>query len=463
MRHTITITAITQGAGVPTTRDGVMGMVIQGVSIPGTLAYDTPFLLTKLTDAATFGINAAYDATNSTAVYQQISEFYGQAGDGAFLWVQVCAMATAYATYVPSAPFKNFITFSAQADKTMQVKIVGVCYAPPTNTQNATDFPADVTAAITALQTLQKQQFQTGYPWSAIVDGYNMSSTITPSTLGTQATNTAYAVSLCITGTMGNGVSAVGLALGKFARITVGRGMGAVEDGAISTSTAWLTNGILLTSADNLTTGLTYIVQGADGSTVTYNGVTYGVGHTFVAVAGHATFTTTGASYVIYNSTPISNVGGTVQGISQDDINTLGDKQYMFITTVEGISGLFWNDGATCVADDNFFSSQEYNRVMNSLAYDARAFFTLLRGLNLPSDDNGDLDSVFCSTKAKTFKTKFINPLTANSGSGDISDGNITVAGPGYAATGDLQFAIDLIRATIVGNITGTMQFVLSL
>jgi hypothetical protein len=462
MTHQFQITVLNEAVGIPSDQDGIMGLIVQGVAVGGSLALDTPYLLTSTTDAAALGINAAYDVTNSTAVFQQINEFYAQAGVGAYLWLQVCAMNTTYATYVGTNAFKNFVRFTAQADPTMQAKIIGLCYAPPTATQSGSDFPADVTATLTAGQTIQQSMFLLGYPFALIVDGYNMSSTVTPGTIGTQATNSAFAVSLCITGTKGNGVSAVGLALGKYSRISIGRGVGAVVDGALNTSTAFLTNGITIPATGTLVVGNTYLVQ---GGAITYNALPYAVGSTFTAVLGETTFSTTAGGYVVYNSTPIGNiVGGSVVGLDETSLNTLGEKQFFFITTVQNISGLFWNDGATCTASTNFFCSMEYNRVMNSLAYDARAYFGLLRGLNLPSDTTtGALDPSFCLTKAASFKKTYITPLTAASGSGDISGGSISITGPTYAADGNVNFALSLVRATIVGNITGTAQFVLTL
>lgn len=461
MTHQFQITVLNEAVGIPSDQDGIMGLVVQGVAVANELVLDTPYLLKSVTDAAGLGITAAYDTANNTAVFQQINEFYQQAGTGAYLWLQVCATNTQYADYVTTPAFQNFIRFTAQADPTMQAKIVGLCYQPPVATQQATDFPADVTATLPAVQTVQQNMFKAGYPFGVIVDGYNMSSTVTPGTIGTQATNTAFACSLCITGTKGNGVSAVGLALGKYARITVGRGVGAVVDGALSISTAFLTNGITIAAGSNLTTGDTYLVQGGG---ITYNAINYAVGQTFTAVNGQPTFTTAAGGYVVFNSTSIGNVGGSVQGMDETDLASLGAKQFFFITTVQGISGLFWNDGATCTAPTNFFCSMEYNRVMNSLAWDARAYFNLLRGLNLPSDTaTGALDPSFCLTKASTFTKTYINPLTAASGSGDISGGSIVITGPTYAADGNVNFALSLVRATIVGNITGTAQFVLTL
>lgn len=452
--HKITITIPTSAVGVPVDNTGVMGAVIKGAAVSDGLQLDTLYPLIQLSDLEALGVDAAYDVTNSTAVHQQVEEFYAQAGEGALFWLQVTAKANAFASYVGSAAFYAYIEGTAGADPGKQVKIVGLCYDVPAAVQSSAAFPADVTATVTALQTVQKDLFSKGYCFSAIVDGYNMSSTVTPQTLPTQATNTAYAVSLCITGTLGNGVSAVGLCLGRFARISIGQGLGAVADGAINTSTAYLTNGILIPAGGTIIVGQSYTVK---GGTVLYNAVTYTTGQTFVAVSGHTTFTTADTGYVLNGSTDITT-------LQQADIDALGDDQFLFITKVQSISGLFWNDGATCTATTSFFSSQEYMRVACQVAFNARAFFTLLRGQGLPTDiTTGALDPTFCVAKQQSFYQTYISPLTQAAGSGDIVDGSITITGATYAADGQLNFVIQLIRKTILGNVVGTVGFSLTL
>jgi hypothetical protein len=441
-----------------------MGMVIQGVAVAGKLVLDQTYSLTKRSDMATYGIDAAYDAANGTCVFQQISEFYDQAQDGAQLWIQVCAKNTAFAAYVQSAAFTNFLTNTKNADPSRQAKIIGLCYAPPTlaNT-GATDFPQDVIDTLMDAQIVQKNHFEIGLTYGVIVDGYNMKQGIDAGTISTQANNSAYAISLCITGSQANGVSAVGAALGKFARISTGRGIGAVADGALAITQAFLTNGIAYYAGGTaLTVGDDYLVV---GGAVTYNGANYNPGDVITCVLGHTDFTLPAGSagYLSFGATPIKTIGVT-EGLSQDDIDTLGDKQYFFITPVEGIQGLYWNDGATCTGTDQFFCSMEYMRVACDLAYDARAFFTALRGLNLPQDvQTGALDPVFCRTKESTFTTKYITPLTSAAGSGDITDASITVSGPTYGQDGQLDFDLEFIRSTILGDVIGTIGQTLTL
>lgn len=452
--HKITITIPTSAVGIPVDDTGIMGIVVKGVAVAGGVQLDTLYAITQVSDLVPLLVDAAYDATNSVAVFQHVSEFYAQAGPGALFWLQVTATTNTFAAYVASAAFYSYVEGTANADPGKQVKIVGLCYDVPAARQSSAAFPADVTAAVTAVMTTQKDLFSKGYCFSVIVDGYNMSSSVTPETLPTQTTNTAYAVSLCITGTKGNGISAVGLCLGRFARISIGQGLGAVADGAINTNTAYLTNGILLVAGATIIVGQVYTVQ---GGTVTYNGATFTTGQTFTCVTGHTTFTTADTGYVLNGSTDMTT-------LQQADIDALGNSQYLFITKVQGISGLFWNDGATCTATTSFFSSQEYMRVICALAYDARAFFTLLRGQGLPTDvSTGALDPTFCAAKQVSFYQTFISPLTQAAGSGDIVDGSITITGPTYGSTAQLNFSISLIRKTILGNVVGTIGFSLTL
>lgn len=452
--HTITITIPVSAVGLPVDDTGVMGMIIKGVAVNGGLQLDTLYPLTQLSDLEALGVTTAYDTTNHTAVHQQVSEFYAQAGPGALLWLQVTAIANTYAAYLASAAFATYVQQTAAADPGKQVKIIGLCYDVPTAVQAVSAFPADVTAAVTEAQVIQKLMFAQGFCFSFIVDGYNMSNTVTPQTLPTQATNSAYAVSLCITGTLGNGVSAVGLALGRFARTSIGQGLGAVADGAIATNSAYLTNGILIPAGGAIIVGNTYVVQ---GGSVVYNGNTYQAGQSFVCVAGHTNFTTPDTGYVLNNSTNVTSLQPT-------DLVTLGGDQYLFITPVQGISGLFWNDGATCTSPTSFFAMQEYMRVACEMAFQARAFFTLLRGQGLPTDvTTGALDPTFCAAKQQSFYQTFISPLTQAAGSGDIVDGSITITGPTYAADGNIKFVIKLIRKTILGNVVGTIGFSLTL
>ena len=450
MNHPINIVVVNNASGIPPSSDGIMGMICKAVAISTTFALDTAYLISSVTDLATLGITAALDVTNSTAIYQQVSEFYAQAGEGALLWLVGTAKTNAFATYVASSTFSGLIRGTAAANPANRVKMLGFCYDVPAATQSASDFPADVTATITALQTATTALFNLGYQFSSIIDGYNMSTTVTPSTIGTMATKAAPSVSVCITGTQPNGVSSVGLALGRFARISIGHGFGAVADGPVNASTAYLTNGIARPSTGALTVGTAYTVY---GGTVTYNSVLYLAGQTFTAVTGFTTFTTTNGGAVYTGATQVAKLSPT-------DVSSLGSSQYLFLRNWFNHSGYFWNDGATCDLSSNQLSTQEYNRVANAISADALSFFIEEMGKNLPLNPaTGNVDAIYLTAKQKQFYDQYIAPLTVASGSGDLSDGSLVVTGVNFNATKTLNFVITIVPTPILGSVTGTIQF----
>lgn len=458
MQHPINITVINDAVGISQPTDGIMMIFAKAVAVGATFELNKAYLLTSADDLTALGIDAAYDTTNSVAVYQQVTEYYSQAGEGALLWLVGVAKATAYATFAASTTFQDLVRFTAQADPANRAKMLGFCYDVPAAVQSAADFPADVTASLTALQTAQLDMFSQGYQWSAIVDGYNMSSTATPATIGTMATKACPSISLCITGTKPNGVSAVGLALGRFSRISIGHGFGAVEDGPVNSSTAFLTNGVSIPTTGTLTVGKTYTVYGPAGATVTYNSVTYALGTydkptQFVAVTGVTTFTAAGGGYVVDNYT-------TVAGLSPTYVNQLGQKQYMFLRTWFQHSGFFWNDGATCELATKQLSTQEYNRVVNSLSASALAFFINEMGKNLPLNvRTGAVDQGYLNAKQAQFYDQSINPLTVAAGTGDITNGSMTMTGPNFNATKTINFELVIVPTPILGAINGVIRF----
>lgn len=458
MKHTININVINNAVGVASSSDGVMMMFIKGFAIGNTLALDTPYLLSKLADGVALGLSAAFDEANSVAMFQQVNEFYDEGvNDGALLWVVFTAVANnPFATYVGSNTFDNLVRYTAIANPANRAKMIGLCYEVPQSQQSIADFPVDVTNTILVFQAVQQVLFQQGYQFSGVIDGYNMSSTVTPTSIQTMANKVAASVSMCITGTQPNGVSGVGLALGRFARIGIGHGFGEVADGPVTTNTAYLTNGVLIGetivsgTGGVLQVGTVYTVLNAS---IVYNGVTYFVGQSFTAVLGHTSFTTSAGGYVVAGGTPV----GT---LSPSDIDQLGLKQYLFLRTWLNRSGFYWNDGATCTDPTLQLSTQEYNRVANALSADALNFFIGEMGKNLPLDvSTGNVSSTYLLAKQAEFYDTYISPLTVAAGSGDITDAALTVTGVNFNATKTLNFTLDIVPTPILGNVNGTVQF----
>jgi hypothetical protein len=514
MRHTITTTIINTASGTAGSTDGVMMMVIKGVASTAgtkTLVLDTAYLGSSMDDFETgLGITSDYDYVNNVAVYQQVKEFYDQAGDGAYLWLVVTSTSTVYNTYVAGTTFQNLIRGTIASDPAMRVKMVGLGFAPPTVTQSTSDFPSEVLATITALQSAQEDLFVEGFSFSSIIDGYNMSSTATPTTLQSMAVKAAPSVSLCITGSKPNGISSIGAALGRFASISIGHGFGEVDDGAVEVTTAYLTNGVLtpivgtvISQGTDLIATHTYMV--VHGPAI-YNGVSYSVGDTFTVITGTLGFTGTGSTVVDLITTGTVTVGHTYQVLfgpitynninySAGDtfiavtgqttftggivfelvgtdvtklyaasINSLGDKQYMFLRTWFGQSGLFWNDGATCDLSTKPLSTQEFNRVANALSADLLTFITLLMGKNVPIDSSTNAVALsFTKAKEEDFQKDYIDPLTivkSPNTVGDISSGSLSLTGTKSSAnTVNWTYTLTINGTPITGSAVGTIQF----
>jgi hypothetical protein len=461
--HPIKISVINNQTGIPQSTDGIMMMFIHATAIGSTFALDTPYLLTKLADATALGITAANDATNGIALFQQVNEFYaGGTNDGLLLWIQGVAKATNFATYVAGATFAASVRATGATTPANRAKMIGICYKLPTATQTATDFPSDVPATITALQAAQVSLFNQGYQFSAIVDGYNMSTTVTAATIGDISLKLCSSISLCITGTIPNGVSSVGLALSRFAKISIGHGFGAVADGSVA-QTAYLTKCLAIPASGTLTVGKVYTVY---NGTVVYNSVTYVSGTDaqptqFTAVTGFTTFTTPDTGYCVEAFAPIvaltpSNATGT------GDIDLLGSKQYMFLRTWFAHSGFYWNDGATCTTSTLALSTQEYNRVANALSADALAFFINQIGSNQPLDTKtGAIAQNILNSLQQQFYDEYISPLSVvNGGTGDLTDGKLILTAPNFNATKTMNFSLQIVPTPILGSVVGTIQFV---
>jgi len=519
MEHIISTTISNTPSGIPGSFDGVMMMIVKGVATTtGTtaLVLDTAYLGNKLDDFVTgLGITPDYDYVNSLSVYQQVSEFYTEAGDGAYLWLVVTATTTNFATYCAIATgttFMNLIRGTNLTDPDMRVKMLGLGYNPPQTRQSAADFPSDVTSTIPLLQLTLAQLAEEGYALSAIIDGENMSSTATASTLQTMANKKASSISMCITGSKPNGVASIGAALGRFARISLGHGFGEVDDGPTSVQKAYWTNGVAvpivgstISQGTDLTAGHSYMVVLGP---VTYNSTVYSVGEIFTVIVGTLGFTGTGTTVVdltttgtvvvghtymvlfgpiTYNSvvygtgttfTAVTNhttfTGGivfefTAQDVSKlfpADVNTLGTKQYMFLRTWFQQSGLYWNDGATCDLSTTPLSTQEFNRVGNALSADLLEFLiTNLMGKNVPVDTKtGLVARSFTAAKEEDFSRTYLEPLIvpkAPNTVGDISAGSLSLVGtPNGANTVDWTYTLTINGTPITGSATGTVTFV---
>ncbi len=210
--------------------DGTAGLVIGcDVGATGVVAGDV-LTLTSVDDCI----------TNKLALipyaYQQIKEFYAEAGNGAILYVLPVAdtLTLANIALKTNAYAKKLLDY-AQGD----IMLLGICRKPaagytPTIT-NAID--ADCAAAITNLQALAVD-YQTAHtPFVGIVEGRSYSGTAASLTDYTAASNNYVGITLACTDDLyaiDAAASSVGLILGRASKVPVQRKISRVKDGSLA-------------------------------------------------------------------------------------------------------------------------------------------------------------------------------------------------------------------------------------
>lgn len=408
---TFDISLLNTPLGVPLSKDGVMMLISKAAAVSDTFALDTPYLITSLKEAETKGITASYDTANAVAFHQHISEFYDNAGDGALLWIVGIAKATAYATFVASDTFKETIRLTKVADPLDVPKVIGLAYEVPATGQSSTDFPSDVTATLALLQSIKDELWTENIRVAFILDGFNMSTSVTMTTIGTIANKTTPCTAVCISGTKNNRVSSVGLALGALAKRTVGECIGS----GVSVSPLVLA------------TGKVYLTNQLDMDD---------------------------------------------KSINQPLCDAFGAKNFLFIRKFGDNAGWYFHDDSTADAAEMSLSTLAANRIANKLCYSIYNYFLKIvnanpasalkgRGDGVVVDANtGNAADAWCFGKQADFKKTYIQPLKD---SGDIADASITVTGVNYTSLKKLTIKVKVVKNDPVQDLSATFEFGLTI
>ena len=236
----VAITIERQGLGaVATTTDGIMGLILTGIAVTGKLVLNTAYAIYSLDEAGTtLGITSVVNP----AAYKQIKEFYDTAAPGAKLWVVVCADTTTIETRVlkSATPCPAKVLLDAALG---EVSVIGVCWTPTTGyTFTAVNgLDPKVASAVTNAQSLADDYVALIMPVSFIIEGRGYTGTASALTDLKGLTNARVAVMLAATSSDGSG--AVGMALGRLARVPVQRKLSRVKSLALPVTTGYLTSG----------------------------------------------------------------------------------------------------------------------------------------------------------------------------------------------------------------------------
>lgn len=230
----------------PASQDGVAGIMVSGVAVAGKFALNDvlgPF--NSLADAESMGITSAYDQANSCMAWQHIKNFYDETIKGRALYVMVVANTV---TMAQMCDLTNLTTgcmkmLLAQEGK---IKLLGITRAPaagytPTYVEQ---FDDDLWAAVTASKAIYSSERAAGRPVDFFFEGRDFQgSAATAKDLRDSAGLNANRATIVIGQDLDVATAyafapkyaAVGLALGRAARIPVHRNIGRVKDGAVGT------------------------------------------------------------------------------------------------------------------------------------------------------------------------------------------------------------------------------------
>ena len=213
--------------------DKVVGMIVSAVA-SGDFALGTAYCIYHLSEAVEMGLSK----TANAFAYEQIRQFYAQAGEGAELWVYGVAKSVK-----PSAMLDK--TGNHAPDFIQQsngrLRVIAACWDATGATltpQNGLD--SDVATAIAKGQELGEWATDSLFaPLFVILNGYGYSHT-TASTMTDLTTmgNNRVAVFVGDVETQGN--MALGLLAGKIAACDVQTHIGRVKDGAIKAEKAFI-------------------------------------------------------------------------------------------------------------------------------------------------------------------------------------------------------------------------------
>lgn len=228
--------------GVALTVDGIMGMCLTG-TLSGTpqdilLELNTPYPIYSLDEAKALGITETVNA----AAYKQIKEFYDEAGTGRKLWIILSADTVTIEKKVDKSESVCPAKILAEAAQG-EIKVMGVSWVKATGYTGTTldGLDSKVYAAVLNADSLAKDFVAQIMPFSVLLEGVGFSGS--GSALRDLLGMTSERAGIVLAATEDNTQGAIGMALGRLARIPVQRKMSRVKDGALPTLYGYLTDG----------------------------------------------------------------------------------------------------------------------------------------------------------------------------------------------------------------------------
>ncbi|MDR2466072.1 MAG: DUF2586 family protein, partial [Prevotellaceae bacterium] len=220
--------------------DGVAGLACSAVAVAGKLQLATPYLLRRLADLADLGVNAETTGVNAF-LYKTVREFYDEAGSGAELWL-MCFPQSEIQSDIVNPAKNNARALIAAANG--RLRALAVAYRPPDGTPGVLEdgVSANLWPAMYNAQALAEQATAERFaPLIILLEARGWNGVATALRSLTEYSYNRVGVLLGDTVSALNGAgAAVGLLLGRIARIPVQRHIGRVRDGAVKSTVIFL-------------------------------------------------------------------------------------------------------------------------------------------------------------------------------------------------------------------------------
>lgn len=215
--------------------DGVAALLLTGAAVEGKFTLNTHYVLSGPSGLTTLGITEA----NNPLIYKEVNAFYAEAGDGAELHILAVPEATTLTAMVAitdGSPIRKLLDPAAG-----RIRLVGLNRTLPANYEATMNgcVDGDVQTAVAAAQAIAQSYLGKIAPVCIFVPAMKWTGSVDNIYQPRQGSQNMVSVVLASDGKVGTTQSAaIGMALGRAAKIAVNVSIGRVKDGSICASGA---------------------------------------------------------------------------------------------------------------------------------------------------------------------------------------------------------------------------------
>lgn len=233
------------------TEDGIAALIVQGVAVAGSIALWSPYVFYGMDEVVAKGFSATYDNTNRVRCFKHMKDFYDEAGAGAELQVMVVPQNETYVALFSEsgsvAKLKNWLLGGNG-----RVKMLGVTRSPNTAPVVANGMSSEIANAAALIRVFGDWFVANYMPIRFLVEARDLAWVDSGATiLDLKTLGCPYMAVVAGDNVTGSTGAALGLALGRLAKIPVQRNIARVLDGNITASNLYFGD-VGVESAPNL-------------------------------------------------------------------------------------------------------------------------------------------------------------------------------------------------------------------